>query len=77
MTTISKQEIKSFNSAKRCAMKDMTTKEKKLSKQLDDNDLFSIIKSNDYDTKEKTSDYDNNVISADTINKFHKQIAND
>ena len=77
MTTISKQEIKSFKQAKSCAMKDMTSKEKRLTKQLDDNQLFSIIKSSEYENKEENAVYDNNVISADTINKFHKQLQQD
>lgn len=76
-TNISKQEIKSFKQAKRCALNDMTSKEKRLSKQLDDNQLFSIIKSNDYENKQENTVYDSNIISADTINKFHSKISQD
>jgi len=76
MSNISTHEIKSFHDAKRCALNDMTSKEKRVAKDLDDNALFDIIKSENYEKSKEDCVYDRNVIDANSINEFQRKLHN-
>lgn len=74
---LSKEDITSYKQAKKCAYNDMKMKEKLISKQLDDEVFFQLLKSNKNENKKANAVYDSNVVSSNAINEFHKQLQHD